>query len=105
MAGKHQSADYQRNARVLRQRTRKQLGLGVAVACWRCGGPILPGMAFDVGHIDPNGGHHFTNLAPEHREPVGRCRGNRSHGGTMGAAVAHGIRTDTRARDVTAWPV
>ena len=105
MTEKHQTPEFHRNARTIRNRTRSQLKFGNPVPCWRCGQAILPGMPFDVGHIDPNGGNRMTNLAPEHRFQVGRCRGNRSYGGTDGAAVVHGRQTQDRSTNVRSWLV
>lgn len=105
MTGKHQSPEYQRNARVVRTRTRSQLKLGIPVPCWRCGAAILPGMLFDVGHIDPHGGERMTNLAPEHRTATGGCRGNRAIGGRDGAAISNSRRIVVKRSDVTTWPL
>jgi hypothetical protein len=104
MTRKHQSPEYQRNAKVVRSRAKAQLRAGIPVPCWRCGRAI-EGMLFDVGHIDPQGGERMTNLAPEHRLAVGGCRGNRSHGGSDGAAITNGRRIVTKRSDVTTWPV
>jgi hypothetical protein len=102
MTRKHQTPEYKRNAKVIRSRARTQLKFGTPVRCWRCGGPIMPGMPFDVGHIDPRAGEHMTNLAPEHRHGVGNCRGNRSYGGSMNGRAKQPQR---RAGSVQSWPV
>jgi hypothetical protein len=99
------SPEYQRNARTIRARTRAQLKFGHPVPCWRCGQAIMPGMPFDVGHIDPRGGDRMTNLSPEHRHATGNCRGNRAHGGSDGAAITNGRRINHRALDVQSWPL
>jgi hypothetical protein len=104
MTRKHQSPEYQRNAKVVRTRAKAQLRAGILVPCWRCGHPI-EGLLFDVGHIDPMGGERMTNLAPEHRYAIGGCRGNRSYGGSDGAAVTNSRRVVTKRSDVTTWPV
>lgn len=74
------------------KQARKQWAFRVArgvVHCWRCGGWIPPGAAWDLGHM-PRGGRH-----PEHR----RC--NRSDGGKQRAAQLYG-KTDPGAPD-RAW--
>lgn len=106
MTRKHQSPEYQRNARTVRARVRAQHKLGRPSTCWRGGGAILPGMLYDVGHIDPNGGDHMTNLAPEHRaRTAGCCAGNRNIGGAQGAAVTNSRRYTDRQSDVQTWAV
>jgi len=105
MTAKHQSPEYQRNARTVRARVRAQHRLGRPVPCWRGGGPILPGQSYDIGHIDPAGGEHMTNLAPEHRHRTpGCCAGNRTIGGAQGAAITN-ARNPTTVSNVTSWPV
>lgn len=87
MTDKHRDPEYIRNAAHVRARVRRDWKHGVEVRCWRTGRPILPGMKFDVGHIDPNGGHGLSNLAPE------TVRSNRSEGGRRGAAITNARRS------------
>ncbi|WP_067194187.1 hypothetical protein [Microbacterium sp. XT11] len=84
MSGKHRDPEYLRNARIVRARVRACWRNGVEVRCWRTGRVIEPGTPFDVGHIDPDGGHAISNLAPE------TVRSNRSEGGRRGAAITNG---------------
>lgn len=81
MSAKHQSPEYRKNAAMVRAQVRRTHKQGTEVECWRCGWPIDPEQAFDVGHLDPNAGHALSNLAPEHRGE------NRRAGGKAGAAV------------------
>ncbi|HWU29258.1 MAG TPA: hypothetical protein VN041_09235, partial [Microbacterium sp.] len=83
MSSKHRDPEYLRNARIVRAQVRRAWRLGTEVRCWRCGRVIEPGMPFDVGHLDPDGGHGRSNLAPE----CVPC--NRRDGGRMGAAVTN----------------
>lgn len=106
MTRKHQSPEYQRNARTIRARVKVQHKHGQPAVCWRGGGAIMPGIPYDVGHIDPSGGDHMTNLAPEHRTRTpGCCGGNRNLGGAQGAAISNGRRLTMRQSDVQSWPV
>lgn len=106
MPGTHRTPEYQRNARAVRDRVKAQHKLGRPAVCWRGGGPILPGQGFDAGHINPNGGDHMTNLAPEHRSRTpGCCAGNRNIGGAQGAAMTNSRRYPPRQSDVQSWPV
>lgn len=91
MSAKHADPEYRKNARIIRARVNAAHKVDRDVTCWRCRGRIAPDQAYDVGHIDPAGGHGLTNLAPEHRYKVGRCRGNRAAGGQLGA-----LKTNTR---------
>ena len=76
--------------------------LGEPVRWWRGRGVIMPGQPFDIGHIDPDGGNDLSNLAPEHRHAVdGCCKGNRSHGGTLGARRAHA--RSSKAERASTW--
>jgi hypothetical protein len=84
VSAKHSDPEYLRNARIVRARVRSCWRNGVEVRCWRTGRVIEPGMPFDVGHIDPDGGHAISNLAPE------TVRSNRSEGGRRGAAITNG---------------
>lgn len=90
MTAKHQSRQYVRNARLVRQQVAAAHRLGDPVQCWRGGGLIRPGQPFDVGHRNPAGGEGTDNLAPEHRHrQPGCCKGNRSDGGTIGARITN----------------
>ena len=86
MTAKHADPEYRKNARIVRQQVNKARRSGGEVCCWRCGNPIDELQTYDVGHIDPLGGHNMSNLAPEHRYKSGRCQGNRAAGGRLGAA-------------------
>lgn len=92
MTEKHRAPEYLATARIVRAQVRQAWRLGRDVTCWRCGRIIEPGAPFDVGHLDPDGGHGRDNLAPECR----RC--NRSHGGRIGAALTNGRRVAARPR-------
>lgn len=105
MTQKHQSPDYQRNARTRRAQVRAAHKYGQPVACWRCSGPIFPGQPFDIGHITGAIGHSLHELAPEHRHKTGACAGNRSHGGKAGAQARRDRRTPDTRSDVTTWAV
>lgn len=87
MTDKHRDPEFIRNAAIVRARVRRDHKLGTEVRCWRRGCPIHPGQRWDVGHIDPNGGHALSNLAPE----CVRC--NRSEGGRRGAAMTNARRS------------
>jgi hypothetical protein len=84
VAEKHRDPLYLRNARIVRAQVRRAWAHGLDLRCNRCGRPIEPATRFDVGHLDPDGGHEPSNLAAEHV----RC--NRSEGGRRGAAIANG---------------
>jgi hypothetical protein len=86
MTAKHADPEYRKNARIIRQGVAKRRKAGADVTCWRCGLPIDEEQAYDVGHVNPAGGHGIDNMAPEHRYKSGRCQGNRSNGGRMGKA-------------------
>lgn len=81
MTAKHQNPEYRKNAAIVRARTKRAHQRGTEVDCWRCGWPIDPEQAFDVGHLNPDAGHTLDNLAPEHRHE------NRRAGGKTGAAI------------------
>ena len=93
MSAKHADPEYRKNARIIRQQVAAQRRQGNEVTCWRCGRPIADEQTFDVGHIDPLGGHGMDNLAPEHRYKSGKCQGNRAAGGRMGAAIQTSRKT------------
>lgn len=84
MTEKHRDPEYLRNARIVRAQVRAAWRHGEDVHCWRRGELLHPGRPFDVGHLDPAGGHGRSNLAPE----CVRC--NRSDGGRLGAALTNG---------------
>lgn len=87
MTAKHQDPEYRKSARILRQQVARKRRVEEDVHCWRCGRLIHAEQTFDVGHIDPLGGHGLDNLAPEHRYKSGQCQGNRAAGGRMGRAI------------------
>lgn len=93
MGRKHQSPEYQRNARIIRGRVKTQHAAGEPVQCWRCRGAIWPTQPFDVGHVTGAQGSSQQELAPEHRHKTTHCMGNRSHGGTQGAAITNARAT------------
>lgn len=96
MSAKHSDPEYRKNARIVRQQVEAARRRGAEVDCWRCRLPIDEHQTFDVGHIDPNGGHGLENLAPEHRYKGGRCQGNRAAGGRLGQARQAARKTQTR---------
>ena len=93
MTAKHRDPAYLRAARIVRAQVAAARRAGADVICRRCGRPIDPEQAFDVGHADPDGGHDLSNLGPAHVE----C--NRRDGGRLGAARR---RTKTTARTAPA---
>lgn len=96
MTAKHSHPEYRKNARIIRQQVAKRHRIGDSVACGRCGFDIDPDQRYDVGHIDPQGGHGLDNLAPEHRFKTGRCQGNRAHGGRLGQAIQQASKQQTK---------
>lgn len=96
MTAKHADPEYRKNSRIIRQQVKAKRGRGDDVTCWRCGRPIGEDQAYDVGHIDASAGHGMGNLAPEHQRKSPWCRGNRSAGGALGAAM-----TNSRHRTAT----
>lgn len=94
MSAKHADPEYRKNARIIRAQVNRRRKLGQDVTCWRCGRLIHDDQAFDVGHLNPNGGHGLDNLAPEHRHKQRHCQGNRAAGGRLGAARSN-VRTTT----------
>ncbi|WP_298041462.1 hypothetical protein [uncultured Microbacterium sp.] len=105
MSAKHRHPDYQKNARIIRQRVAVLRRGGGDVTCWRCGHDIDEEQRYDVGHIDPDAGHDLGNLAPEHRYKTARCIGNRAAGGKLGAArqQARAERRATTSTDLLDW--
>jgi hypothetical protein len=101
VTAKHADPEYRKHARIIRQQVAKVHRSDGEVTCWRCGGPIGAEQRYDVGHIDPAGGHGLDNLAPEHRYKTGRCQGNRAAGGRMGRAVQSGRRA--RSTGLLPW--
>ncbi|WP_288967661.1 hypothetical protein [uncultured Microbacterium sp.] len=91
MTEKHRDPEYIRNAKIVRARVRRAWRLGQDVHCWRTGRILIPGRPFDVGHIDPDGGHSISNLAPE------SVKSNRSEGGRRGAAITNAARRASRS--------
>jgi hypothetical protein len=92
---KHRDPVFLRNARIIRAQVARAWRLGEDVRCWRCSRVLEPGSPYDVGHINPAGGPGLENLAPEHRHRVGGCRGNRSAGGQLGAAITNARRSSS----------
>jgi transcription elongation factor Elf1 len=56
----------------------KRLAAGAVLTCWRCGGALVHGMAWDLGHDDEDRSQY---RGPEHR----RC--NRSAGASKGNRI------------------
>ncbi|GMM94750.1 hypothetical protein [Microbacterium sp. MTN4-26] len=86
-SAKHASPEWRRTVRTIRAQVRQAYERGEPVMCWRHGDEIPEGVPFDVGHLQPLGGEGIDNAAPECR------RGNRSHGGRMGAAKTNAKRS------------
>jgi len=102
MSAKHADPEYRKNARIVRASVRRKRQAGADVSCWRCGNDIEPEQAFDVGHIDPSGGHAIENLAPEHRYKLpGVCQGNRAAGGRAGRAIQ--TAKQTKSEGLLPW--
>ena len=100
MSYKHRDPTFRKHARIIRQNVARRRRFGEEVTCWRCGREILEEQAFDVGHIDAEGGSAISNLAPEHRYKIpGICRGNRSAGGTLGRQRQQTNHTEPRRSD------
>lgn len=95
VTAKHQTPEYRTNASIVRAQVRRAHKAGTEVLCWRCGWPIDPEQAFDIGHLSADAGHSMDNLAPEHRGE------NRSHGGKTGAAIQ--ARTKQRTAGMLPW--
>lgn len=90
MTAKHSDPEYRTNARIVRQQVEHARRFGGTVLCQRCRRPILDDQLYDVGHVDEHGGHARSNLGPEHRMRRDcPARGNRSHGGRLGAAITN----------------
>lgn len=102
MSAKHSDPEYMRNAGIVRRRVKALHRQGEPVQCWRCGRAIVPGQPFDVGHRDGATGHSLAELAPEHRHATSYCQGNRSHGGSLGAAKTNARRIIPQGQ-VTSW--
>lgn len=108
MTRKHQSPEYQRNARIVRKQVAAMHKAGMPALCWRGGGAILPGMPYDVGHRVGAQGSSLGALAPEHRHRVsGCCDGNRREGGRVGAMLTNktAARTVHNGGSVQSWPL
>ena len=96
MSAKHADPEYRKNARIIRQQVSARQRRGDDIRCWRCGRVIDETQTFDVGHLDPHGGHAMENLAPEHRYKSGKCQGNRAAGGRMGRAIQTSRQTASK---------
>lgn len=106
MSAKHQTPEYQRNARTLRKRWAPAHAQGRLV-CWRCRRIIHPSHPFDVGHLPGALGSSERELAPEHRHRTQHCIGNRTAGGRDGATITNTRRRITvpNTKDTTTWPI
>lgn len=93
MTAKHQTTEYRRNARFIREQV-KRAGGGFCVGC---GGwiDVARGEQFDVGHRDDKAGNQLHNLGPQHR------RENRRHGGHLGARITN--TSKRRERRLGRW--
>lgn len=96
MSAKHADPEYRKNSRIIRQGVARKRKSETEVRCWRCGGVIHPEQTYDVGHIDPHGGHSIDNMAPEHRYKSGVCQGNRAAGGRQGRAMQTAKQTASK---------
>lgn len=106
MSAKHQTPEYRRNAKTIRERVHAAHRRGEPVPCWRCGAGITIGTPFDVGHLPNAAGSSLHELAPEHRHKTGACRGNRNHGAAIGARITNGRRAaPTIKGTATTWQV
>lgn len=108
MTAKHRDPVFLANARHVRKQVARAWRFGEDVYCWRCRHIIQPGTAYDVGHIRADGGPGLENLAPEHRYRTTLCRGNRSAGGQLGAAITNARRARTvvpRSSGLLNWRV
>ena len=88
---------HHRGQTTARRKARAHWAARLPYPCRRCGRPILPGSAWDVGHLLPaevGGTYTLTNTAPEHTA----C--NRGDGGRRGAQITNA----RRARDTTEPP-
>lgn len=71
------------------QKIRAELAETLPAICWRCGGWIMPGMKWDVGHLvevdrDPEAAYDLDGYAPEHaycNRAAGAAYGNRKRAG------------------------
>lgn len=104
MSAKHRDPEYVGNARIIRSQVAMRRRAGQSVECWRCGNEIDPEQRWDVGHRDPDAGHHLGNLSPEHRYKSGRCIGNRADGGRRGAAIQKANRARVAPRPAPSAP-
>lgn len=86
MTAKHRSPEWRKTCRIIRAQVAQLHRRDEDAECWRHGDAIQPGQPYDVGHLNPNGGEGIDNAAPECR------RGNRSHGGRIGAAITNARR-------------
>jgi hypothetical protein len=81
---KHSSPEWRRTVRLVRAQAAAAWARGDEVRCWRHGDLLDPEQPWDVGHLTTTGGEDASNAAPECR------RGNRSHGGKIGAQITNG---------------
>jgi hypothetical protein len=108
MSKKHQTPEYQRNARIVRTQVRALHAARKSAICWRGGGTIEPGQPYDVGHQHGAVGNSLHDLAPEHRHATpGCCAGNRAHGAhTTNLHRRRGTLTPTKIKGAaTTWPL
>lgn len=103
MGSKHQTTEYRRNAQLIRSRVKQAHASGEPVGCWRCRTLIHPGQPFDVGHLPGAQGSSLAEMAAEHRSRNTHCKGNRSHGGALGAAITNARAQSTVTTKVQTW--
>lgn len=87
MTAKHQSPEWRRTVRIIRSQVRAAWERGDDVTCWRHGHIIPEGAPYDVGHIN----HMEDDNSPANAAPECR-RGNRSHGGRIGARITNAAK-------------
>lgn len=89
MTAKHNSPEWRKTVRIIRNQVAAKRRSGAEVWCWRCGREIDSEQRYDVGHIDPFGGEGLDNAAPEHRTE------NRKNGGRIGARITNAAKGGT----------
>lgn len=87
MTAFHRTAEWQALVKRVRPGMQASIDAGMAV-CIDCGGPILPGETWQVGHRLAHATHPHLSLAPHNLGPShggkGRKRCNQRAGGALG---------------------